>query len=142
MPAEVAPGGHGGIASAYSASVGVTAFELDLFGSVRNLSQAALERYAASEEARRAAQITLVAEVASVYQAILADEHLLALSRQTLASRAASHQRQHWHISSKRSGLASTLSKTQAWVATACMAARSMGDGDMECSRQFDDNII
>ena len=94
VPDQLAPGGNGGVSSSYSASVGVTAFELDLFGRVRNLSQAALDRFAATEEARRAAQISLVAEVASVYEAVLADERLLALSRQTLASRSESHQRQ------------------------------------------------
>jgi len=94
VPDQVAPGGKGGVTSAYTAGVGVTAFELDLFGSVRNMSNAALERYAATEEAQRAAQISLVAEVASVYEAVLADERLLALSQQTLSSRSESHQRQ------------------------------------------------
>jgi len=61
---------------------------------VRNMSQAAYDRYAATEEAQRTAQISLIAEVASVYEAILADERLLALSQQTLASRQDSHQRQ------------------------------------------------
>ncbi|MFS2139125.1 efflux transporter outer membrane subunit [Duganella sp. Dugasp56] len=94
VPDQVAPGGQGGTASVYTAGLGVTAFELDLFGSVRNMSQAALERYAATEQAQRAAQISLVAEVASVYEAVLADERLLALNRQTLSSRTESHQRQ------------------------------------------------
>jgi len=94
VPDQLAPGGKGGVTSAYTAGVGVTAFELDLFGSVRNMSQAALERFAATEEAQRAAHISLVAEVASVYEAVLADERLLALSEQTLASRSESHQRQ------------------------------------------------
>ena len=39
-------------------------YELDLFGRVRNLAHAALERYFATEEARRSAQISLVAAVA------------------------------------------------------------------------------
>ncbi|MYM23846.1 efflux transporter outer membrane subunit [Duganella sp. FT135W] len=94
VPDLVAPGGHGGVSSSYTAGVGVTAFELDLFGRVRNLSEAALDRYAATEEARRAAQISLVAEVATVYEAVLADNRLLELSQQTLASRTESHQRQ------------------------------------------------
>jgi multidrug efflux system outer membrane protein len=94
VPDQLAPGGNGGTSSSYTAGVGVTSFELDLFGRVRNLSQAALDRYAATEEAQRAAQISLVAEVATVYEAVLADDSLLALSRQTLASRTESHQRQ------------------------------------------------
>src|SRR5690606_29180094 len=47
------------------ATVGVTGFELDLFGRVHNLSQAALARYFAQEAARRAAQLTLIAELAN-----------------------------------------------------------------------------
>jgi hypothetical protein len=42
----------------------IPAFELDFFGRVKNLSGAALERYLASEEAARAAQISLVAQIA------------------------------------------------------------------------------
>jgi multidrug efflux system outer membrane protein len=94
VPDQLAPGGNGGVSSSYTAGFGVTAFEVDLFGRVRNLSQAALERFAATEEAQRAQQISLVAEVAATYEAILADDSLLALSRQTLASRTESHERQ------------------------------------------------
>jgi len=94
VPDLVAPGGRGGLTTSYTAGLGVTAFELDLFGRVRNLSGAALERFAATEEGQRAAQISLVAQVAYSYEAVLADEQLLALARQTLDSRSASHQRQ------------------------------------------------
>lgn len=94
VPNKVSPGGFGGIGRDDSVSVGVPSFEVDLFGRVRNLSQAALERYAATGEARRSAQISLIAEVASVYEAALADQRLLDLSRQTQASRSESHQRQ------------------------------------------------
>ena len=94
VPDQLAPDGRGGVASSYTSGLGVTAFELDLFGRVRNLSDAALERFAATEEARRAAHISLVAEVAATYEAMAADDELLTLSRQTLASRSESHGRQ------------------------------------------------
>lgn len=94
LPNSVAPGGVGGVTSAYTAGVGITAFELDLFGRVSNMSQSAYERFSATEEAQRSAQISLVAEVASAYEAILADGRLLSLSQQTLASRTDSHERQ------------------------------------------------
>jgi multidrug efflux system outer membrane protein len=94
LPDSVAPGGQGGVYTSYTAGLGVTAFELDLFGRVRNLSGAALERFAATEEGQRAAQISLVAQVAFSYEAVLADERLLALARHTLDNRGASHQRQ------------------------------------------------
>jgi len=58
-------------------NVGTSAFELDLFGRVRSLSDAALARYLASEQGRDAVQITLVGAVAEAYFAQrLADEQL------------------------------------------------------------------
>ena len=52
-------------ASVYQAGLGVTALELDFFGRVRSLSEAALAQFLATEEARKAAQISLVAAVAN-----------------------------------------------------------------------------
>jgi multidrug efflux system outer membrane protein len=68
----------------------VTGFELDLFGRVRNLSEAALRQFFATEEARRAAQIALVAEVANAWLTHAADRELLEVAKATLASEEAS----------------------------------------------------
>jgi len=76
-----------GVASSYTAGVGVSAFELDLFGRVRNLSEAALAQFLATDEARKSAQISLIASVANTYLALLADDELLSLIGQTLAAR-------------------------------------------------------
>ena len=81
------PGANDSITSTYTAGFGVSAFELDLFGRVRNLSAAALAQFLATEEARKSTQIGLVASVANTYLALLADDELLALIRQTLAAR-------------------------------------------------------
>ena len=85
-------GGVPGVQSAWQAGAAVTAFELDLFGRVRNLSQAALEEYLASEQTARAARISLVDEVIRVYlgrdSAIQARE----ITQRALASREASLQ--------------------------------------------------
>ena len=70
----------------YSANVGFSAFELDLFGRVRNLSKAALEQYFATEEAQRSTRISLIAEVATAWLTIASDEDQLALSQQTLGT--------------------------------------------------------
>lgn len=70
----------------YSADIGFSAFEIDLFGRVRNLSQSALETYLATREGARSTRIALVAETASAYATLAADQELLALSRQTVAS--------------------------------------------------------
>jgi len=73
--------------SIYQAGFGVSAFELDLFGRVRNLSEAALSQFLATEEARKTAHISLVASVANTYLTMLADDELLALTQQTLKTR-------------------------------------------------------
>ena len=77
-------GGDAPVTEVYQAGVGVAAFELDLFGRVRSLGQAALERYLASDEARRATQISLVAQVAGTWLALAADQELLRLSEAVL----------------------------------------------------------
>ena len=71
----------------YTAQLGVTQFELDLFGRVRNLSEAALQRYFAQEEARRSAQLALIAEVANVYLTLAADRDQMRLAEATLRTR-------------------------------------------------------
>lgn len=75
------------IVSSYQAGFQITSYELDLFGRLRNSSQAAFANYLASNEAARSAQMSLVAGVASAYLAVQADEELLALTRQTVANR-------------------------------------------------------
>lgn len=86
-----APTGGGVISHYYNVGVGFTSFELDFFGRIRSLSHAALEEYIGSEETRRSAQITLVAEVASAYLTVLADQTLLDITRQTLQSQSDSY---------------------------------------------------
>ncbi|MEO6379798.1 MAG: efflux transporter outer membrane subunit, partial [Caulobacteraceae bacterium] len=71
----------------YNASVGVSGYELDLFGRVRSLSQAALQTFFSVEENRRAAQISLIAEVATDYLALATDQDQLKLARDTQKSR-------------------------------------------------------
>ena len=68
----------------YSVDLGTAAFEIDLFGRVRNLSRAALEQYFATEEAQRAARIGLISEIAVAWLSLGADLDQIALSRETL----------------------------------------------------------
>jgi outer membrane protein, multidrug efflux system len=76
----------------FQVGVGFTSYELDLFGKIRSLNHAALEQYFESAETRRSSQLTLVAEVASAYLAILADETILKVTRETLDSQTASYE--------------------------------------------------
>nr|WP_198526670.1 efflux transporter outer membrane subunit [Sphingomonas melonis] len=68
----------------YSVNAGFSAFELDLFGRVRNLNRAALEQYFASEEAQRAARISLIAEIATAWATLGSDQDQLRISQETL----------------------------------------------------------
>ena len=75
----------------YSVDLGVAAWELDFFGRIRSLSEQALEEYLASEEARRSAQISLIAEIARIYMALAADRENLQLARSTMDAQQASY---------------------------------------------------
>lgn len=70
----------------YSVGLGVSSYELDLFGRVQSLKDQALEQYLATAEARRSVQISLVAEVANVYLALAADRELLKLAKDTVTA--------------------------------------------------------
>jgi multidrug efflux system outer membrane protein len=114
-----AGGGIGGVPGAtgggnieiYQANVGLSAFEIDLFGRIRNLTQAALEQYFATEEAQRATQVTLIGEVASAYVTLAADQDRLRLARDTLKSFAESLR---LTTAQFRIGVASELEQRQA----------------------------
>ena len=86
VPAELSTTGQRVISSQYGVSLGTTAWELDLFGRLRSLSEAALEQYFASEEARRSTQIALVSSVANAYLTQLDDEANLQVTRDTLGA--------------------------------------------------------
>ncbi len=81
------PNSSGGTTRLYTAGLAFTAWEIDLFGRVASLSEAALAQYLATEEGRKAAQMSLVATVANTWLALTADDELLDLTRQTLATR-------------------------------------------------------
>lgn len=68
----------------YQATAGISAFELDLFGRIRNLTRAAQEQVFASEEAQRSARISLIAEIATAWLTLASDNEQLRLSRETL----------------------------------------------------------
>ena len=80
-----APGGT--ITRQYTATLGVSAYELDLFGRVKSLNDAALQQYLATDDARRSAQISLVAQVAGGWLTLAADQERLRLAEQTLLAR-------------------------------------------------------
>jgi len=92
VPADLASGGEATTTHQYGLEVGITSYELDLFGRVRSLRDQALEQYLSTEEARRSVRISLVSQVAAAYLALGADRERLALARETLVTREASHE--------------------------------------------------
>ncbi len=68
----------------YNVNLGISSWELDLFGRIRSLKDAALQEYLATEQARLGTQISLVAEVANTYLMLAADRELLKLAQETL----------------------------------------------------------
>lgn len=75
------------ITGTYMAGLMVNSWEIDFFGRLASLKEAALADYLATEEARKSAQITLVAAVVTGWLNLQSSEAQLALTQQTLASR-------------------------------------------------------
>lgn len=91
-----------GTTEVYTANIGAS-WELDLFGRVRSLSQAALQSYFAVAENRKAAQISLISAVSSAWLNLAADQDQLRLSGETLRLREES-----LNLTQKRFDLGST----------------------------------
>lgn len=113
LSADISPTGKQRTSYEYSANIGAASFELDLFGRVQSLKDEALEKYLGTEEARKAAQISLVSNVASAYLTLLADRDRLKLASDTLVS-----QQDTYSMTQKRHelGVASELDLRQAQI--------------------------
>lgn len=77
-------GGEVPSSNSYSTGVGVTAFELDLFGRARTLTEIALQQYLAQEATRRSTEVVLVGEIANLYLTLAIDQERWRLSQATL----------------------------------------------------------
>ena len=75
----------------YHVNLGIASWEIDFFGRIRNLKDRALEEYLATEQARRSAQIMLIAEISRVYLSLAADRENLKLAQSTLTAQQASY---------------------------------------------------
>ncbi len=84
--ADLSAAGRRQIFEQYSANLGVFAWEPDFFGRIRSLKDRALQEYMATEQARRSAQILLIASVATSYLTLAADQESLQLAETTLKS--------------------------------------------------------
>lgn len=105
----------------YDASVGLVSYELDLFGRIRSLSDAALNQFYATEQAQRFVKISVIAETANAYYSWLSAKENLKLAEQTLQGR-----QENLELIQKRkdNGIASDLDLAQAQAAMAQVSAR------------------
>jgi outer membrane protein, multidrug efflux system len=101
----------GKYANQFQVGLGVSAWELDFFGRIASLKEQALAQYLATEEARKAAQISLISSVATAWFNLQADEELLDISRRTLATREESVQLTRLRL---ENGVSSELDNSQA----------------------------
>lgn len=110
------------LGSQYQVGLNVSAWELDFWGRVRSLKNAALENLLASEEARRAVAVALVAQVADGYLTLRELDERVQLARDTIASRAESFRifKRRYEV-----GSISRLDLTQ--VATLLTQAQGLG---------------
>jgi len=89
LPEDLSTTGEAETVEQYSVNLGIAAWELDFFGRIRSLKESALNQYLATEEARSAAEISLVAAVAGGYLALAADRESLSLAEATLEAQRA-----------------------------------------------------
>ncbi|MDO5686586.1 MAG: efflux transporter outer membrane subunit [Neisseria sp.] len=90
--ADLSPTGQALIAEQYQAGLGVTAWELDLFGRVRSMSNSAIHQYFAAEYGRDAAQISIIAAVAKSYFAEKSAGEIMQYAQDTLKTREESYR--------------------------------------------------
>lgn len=111
LPETLSGSGKSKNTEQYSVGVGITSYELDLFGRVRSLKDQALEQFFASEHSKRALQITLVSQVAASYLNLAADIERLKLSKETLAN-----QQESYKLTKSRfdNGVSNSLALNQA----------------------------
>lgn len=111
IPETLSGTGRARTVDQYSVGLGVSSYEVDLFGRVRSLKDQALEQYLATEQAQRSVQISLVSQVAATYLALAADQERLQLAKETLAS-----QQESFKLTKSRfeAGVSSSLDVNQA----------------------------
>lgn len=122
VPGDLNITGQSVVSGEYAAYVGLSSWELDLWGRVRNLKEAALQEYLAIDHVQRAVRMALIAEVTNAYLSLRELDERIALARQTIASREESYR-----IFRRRNEVGSTSALELAQVETLLIQARSLG---------------
>lgn len=118
-PGEATNSGLGTLSRTYSVGLGLASYELDFFGRVHSLRDAALASFLATEVAQRSTRLSLIAEVSTAWLTLGADQRQLALARRTLAS-----QQQTYALTQKRQALGAVSGLVLAQTRTTVEAAR------------------
>jgi multidrug efflux system outer membrane protein len=113
----------------YDVGVSVAGWELDFWGRVRNLKEAALEEFLATDAARRAVTVSLVAQVADGYLALRELDERSLLARETIRTREESLR-----IFKRRFEVGTTTRLDVAQVETLLTQAQTLG-AQLEQSR-------
>lgn len=87
-PADLNAAGRSMVARRYDVNVSLVSFELDFWGRIASLGEAAKASFLATEEARRAFRLSLIAGVADAYLTLKEAEERAELARQTVIARA------------------------------------------------------
>lgn len=111
---------QGVTASQATATVGLSSYEIDLFGKAKNLSDAALQAYLGQQETARSTRISLIAETATAWLTLAADAERLALARETLES-----QQESYALNRRSHELGAASGLTLAQAQTTVEAARA-----------------
>lgn len=135
-PGDLNLTGKAQIGSQYQVGLSSTSWEIDFWGRVRNLKEAALESYLATDSARRAVTVGLIAKVADSYLRLRELEERVALAHKTVATREES-----FRIFRRRyeEGATSRLDVTQ--VETLLRQAQSLG-AQLEQERAIESNFL
>lgn len=122
VPGDLSLTGEPAIHEVAGLAVGLTSWELDLWGRVRSLNEAALQNYLATDHAQRAVRASVIAAVAQGYLSLRDYDERIALANQTIASRAESYR-----IFRRRNEMGSTSDLELTQVETLLIQARTLG---------------
>lgn len=109
-PSDLSPSGYAVTGNQLQAGVGISRWEIDFWGRIASLNEAALQGFLATDAARRAVHITLIAQVGDAYLGLCESDERLKLAQASEAS-----QRESLRIFTRRLevGSASHLELTQ-----------------------------
>jgi len=118
-PAQASSSGQTVNTRTYSVGLGVSAWELDLFGRVQSLADSALASYLQTEAAQRSTRLSLIGDVATAWLTLASDRQQLALARRTLDS-----QRETYRLTEGRKAAGAVSGLTLAQARTSVESAR------------------